>query len=283
MRVLVFGGTGMLGGAVVKAARRLGMAALGVSHSQADITDAGRVTTLVEAFAPQLVVNAAAFTAVDRCESEPERALAVNGTAVGHVRDAARAAAARLVHVSSDYVFDGSGTAPYREDAAVGPLSVYGATKLAGEQQALADPTALVVRTSWVFGHGSASFPATMRRFLREGRVPLRVVADQTGCPTYAPFLAAAILDLASARAVGVVHYANREAVSWYDFAREIVRLGETAAEVLPIPTAEMPRPARRPMYSVLATERAEALLGRRVEPWTAGLVDFMNEERAIP
>ncbi len=272
MRTLVFGGTGIVGRAMVAEARRRGWAALGLTIEAADIRDPGRVAAAIAAFAPRLVVNCAAFTQVDRCESEPELAHAVNGTAVGVVIDAARRAGARTIHLSTDYVFDGRSSAPYREDHPVAPQSVYGESKLAGERCAEAEPGALVVRTSWVFGEGGSNFVDTLLDRMDAGVDRLRVVADQRGGPTYAPFLARALADLGESGVTGRVHYQNRDAVSWYEFAREIVRRYRPRVAVEPISSDEMPRPARRPAYSVLAVDRFEELAGRPVELWQDGL-----------
>ena len=272
----------MLGRALVTEARHRGQAALALSREQADVTDPARLRYWMDSFRPELVVNAAAFTKVDACEGEGrERAFAVNGAAVGCI--AAAASRARLVHVSTDYVFDGKGTAPYREDDPTAPLSVYGQSKLEGERQALLHPNALVVRTSWLFGPGGPNFAATMVGLIQQGRLPLRVVADQEGCPTYTPFLARAILDLAPLDLDGIVHYRNREPVTWHAFAREIAALWAgpaQAVDVLPVTTAEFPRPAPRPAYSVLGVERFEAAVGRRVEPWAWGLAEYLARIR---
>ncbi|HEY7214361.1 MAG TPA: dTDP-4-dehydrorhamnose reductase [Thermoanaerobaculia bacterium] len=276
MRCLVFGGAGMLGQAVVAEARSRAWEALGLSRAEADVTDRGRLLHWAEEFRPEAVINCAAFTRVDDCEVETERAFAVNGEAVGHVADAAASSGARLVHVSTDYVFDGEARQPYTEDAATAPRSVYGRSKLEGERRALADERSLVVRTSWLFGPGGPNFVATMVRLIDSGRLPLRVVRDQEGCPTYTRFLAAALLDLALAGATGIVHYRNREPVSWYAFAAEIARLWCGTAAVVPVTTAEFPRPAPRPAYSVLDVTRFEAIAGRRVEPWQDGLVETL-------
>ncbi|HEV7516209.1 MAG TPA: dTDP-4-dehydrorhamnose reductase, partial [Thermoanaerobaculia bacterium] len=239
-------------------------------------------------FRPELVVNAAAFTQVDLCESESEAAMAVNGTAVAAVAEAAAVAipgGAVLLHVSTDYVFDGVRSAasePYKEDAPTAPLSVYGASKLLGERLALQYGRALVVRTSWLFGPGGPNFAATIVRLLGQGK-PLRVVDDQHGGPTYTSYLAAALLDLAPLAAGGldgVIHYQNREPVTWYGFAREIARLAagpRAAAAVVPVTTAEFPRPAVRPAWSVLDVSRFESAVGRRVEPWEMGLAEYLK------
>ena len=286
MRALILGGTGMLGRALAAEARRRGQAVLGLSHAQADVTDPGRLRYWMDTFRPELVINAAAFTKVDACESEArELAFAVNGAAVGNVAAtaAAQAAGARLVHVSTDYVFDGRSHRPYREDDPTAPLSVYGQSKRTGEREALRHPNALVVRTSWLFGPGGPNFVATMVKLIREGKLPLRVVDDQEGCPTYTPFLARAILDLAPLAVTGIVHYRNREAVTWYAFAREIATLWADpahAVDVLPVTTADFPRPAPRPAYSVLDVQRFERALGRRVEAWVWGLADYLARIR---
>jgi dTDP-4-dehydrorhamnose reductase len=280
MRCLVFGGTGMLGQAVVAAARSRGWAALGLSHTQANIADAD--LGWVSSFGPELVVNCAAFTKVDACETEQASAFAVNGEAVARVAAVARRVAAPLVHVSTDYVFEGTAREPYREDSPTNPTSVYGRSKLAGEAHALAYGRGLVVRTSWLFGPGGPNFVATMVGLIEAGRVPLRVVRDQEGCPTYTPFLARALLDLVQREVTGVVHYRNREPVSWYAFAAEIARLWSEGVEVVPVTTAEFPRPAPRPEYSVLDVTRFEQCAGRPVEPWEWGLVETLRHLREL-
>ena len=276
LRCLVLGGAGMLGQAVVAEARSRGWAALGLSREQADVTDRGRLFHWAETFRPEVVLNCAAHTRVDACETEAERAFAVNAEGAAHAAAAAERVGARLVHVSTDYVFDGAAREPYREDAPVGPLSVYGRSKLEGEQRALAYDRSLVVRTSWLFGSGGPNFVATMVGLIEAGRVPLRVVEDQEGCPTYTPFLAAALLDLARLGAAGIVHYRNREPVSWYSFAVEIARQWSGVVEVVPVTTAEFPRPALRPAWSVLDVARFEEIAGRRVEPWQWGLAETL-------
>jgi dTDP-4-dehydrorhamnose reductase len=276
MRCLVLGGTGMLGSAVVAAARSRGWAALGLSRMQGDLTGRDRLLGWAERFRPDVVVNCAAYTKVDAAETERELAFAVNGEGVASAAALAGKAGARLVHVSTDYVFDGKAKEPYREDSPTAPLSVYGQSKLEGERRALACDRSVVVRTSWLFGPGGPSFVAAMVGLIEAGRLPLRVVADQQGCPTSTASLARALLDLALWEATGVVHFQNREPVSWYAFAVEIARLWSGAVEVVPVTTAEFPRPAPRPAYSVLDVGRFEHLAGRRVEPWEEGLVETL-------
>ncbi len=282
MRCLVLGGAGMLGRAVVAEARSRGWAALGLSHAQADLGCRDSLLGWAERFRPEVVVNCAAYTKVDAAETDRERAFAVNGAGVANAAALAGRAGARLVQVSTDYVFDGEAQEPYREDAPTAPLSVYGESKLEGERRALAQERSLVVRTSWLFGPRGHNFVATMVGLIEAGR-PLRVVTDQVGCPTSTPSLARALLDLAARGASGVVNYQDREPVSWYAFAVEIARLWSGAVEVTPVTSAEFPRPARRPAYSVLDVGRFETIAGRRVEPWTNGLVEtlaWLRKER---
>lgn len=277
MRVLVFGGAGIVGRAMVAEAARRGWPVDGPDRDRTDVTDAAAVAEALAAFRPGLVVNCAAMTAVDACEREREQAFLLNGEAVGILAGAAARAGARFVHISTDYVFDGEGTAPYPEDHPTAPRSVYGASKLEGERRALAVPGTLLVRTSWIFGHGGANFVDTMRARMAAPEGPLAVVADQVGAPTWAPFLARAMADLGESGARGIVHYQNRPAVSWYEFALEIARRLGSAAEIRPATTAQVPRPAPRPRYSVLAVERFERLAGRPVEDWREGLAAHLE------
>lgn len=277
MRVLVFGGAGLVGRAMVAEAGRRGWAADGPDRDRTDVTDPAAVASALSAFRPDLVVNCAAMTAVDACESERQKAFLLNGEAVAILAAGAARAGARFVHLSTDYVFDGEGVAPYAEDHPTAPRSVYGASKLEGERRALAVPGTLLVRTSWIFGHGGPNFVDTMRAKLAAPDAALRVVADQVGAPTWAPFLARALADLGESGASGIVHYQNRPAVSWHGFALEIARRLGSTAEIRPATTAEVPRPAPRPRYSVLSVERFERLAGRAVEDWREGLAEHLK------
>ncbi len=279
VRTLVFGGTGMLGRALVAEGRRRRLPVLGLSRLEGDVTGRERVAYWMDAYRPELIVNCAAFTRVDECEHNPATAFAVNELGPMVLAEAAAKAKARLVHLSTDYVFAGEAQEPYREDAATGPASVYGESKLAGERRALAYERTLVVRTSWLFGPGGPNFVATLRGRLAKGE-PLKVVDDQVGCPTYAPYLANALWKLAASSLVGVVHYRNRDPVSWHGFACEIARMVAPGATVTPVSTAEFPRPAKRPAYSVLDVSRFEAETGDSVEPWLAGLAEYLIRAR---
>lgn len=202
--------------------------------------------------------------------------MAVNGEAVAHVVAAAARVGAHLIHVSTDYVFEGHATTPYAVDHPTDPQSVYGRSKWHGEQQAAVYDRSLVLRTSWLFGPGGPNFVTTMRRLMLAG-TPLKVVDDQVGGPTYTPYLARTIWDLADRATTGTLHYQNREPVSWYGFARAIADAVQPAAQIEPVQTDAFPRPAPRPAYSVLDTAALEATVGRRVEPWLAGLTHYLD------
>jgi len=223
------------------------------------------------------VVNCAAWTDVDGAEAQFEAALAVNGEGAGHVAGAASGCGAWTIHISSDYVFDGSKRSPYLEGDPVGPLSAYGRSKLAGERAiALEAPDRhTIVRSSWLFGPGGPCFPATILRLARD-RDELRVVDDQVGCPTFTGDLATALVALGAreSRPVGILHVAGSGACSWYEFAREIVAGAELRCEVRPCTTAEMPRPATRPAYSVLRSSRGDE--APVLPEWRVGLEQYM-------
>jgi len=275
----------MLGRAVAAEWRRRGAAVLALSRAQADICRPADLRSWARSFRPELLINCAAFTRVDDCEREREAAFAANGEGAGHVAAAAGEVGARLLHVSSDYVFDGAARAPYTEDDATAPLSVYGESKLEGERRVLALPRTCVVRTSWLFGPGGPNFVRAIagqiaRRTEGSDSSALRVVADQVGCPTYTPYLARALWDLAGRRHEGVVHYRNREAVSWHGFALAIAGQTGVRVEILPVATADVSRPAPRPPYSVLDVARFERLAGRPVESWSCGLREYLDSFR---
>ncbi len=273
-RALVLGATGQLGRELVDELCRRGVEVLAADRQRADITDTAATASLAESFGADLVYNCAAFTDVDACEGREAMAMEVNGRAPARLAEAL-SRRRRLVHVSTDYVFDGRGQRPCREDDATDPQTAYGRSKLAAEQPVFA-AGGLVVRTSWVFGPEGRNFVSAIAARLGR-REPLRVVSDQIGCPTFAPFLARALVDLASAGATGVVHYCNAPAISWHGFAEAIVRALGLAAPVTPIATSDLLRPANRPRWSVLDTGRFEALTGRQVEPWSEGLDDFFE------
>ncbi len=235
---------------------------------QLDICDGDSVAREVRGFAPDVILNAAAYTAVDLAEKEPDAANRVNHLAVAHLAEASVAAGGRLVHVSTDYVFDGLSATPYGPDAPTAPASVYGRTKRDGEIAALRAPDALVVRTAWVYAPHGRNFVATMLRLMHE-RDEVRVVSDQIGTPTSATGLARALWSLVGAGASGIHHWTDAGVASWYDFAvairDEAAALGAEKigrARVTPIRTADYPTPARRPAMSLLAKDATWSLIG---------------------
>ncbi len=275
MRILITGAGGMLGRDVQRAAEAGGHEPIAVPRSSLDICDPAALARAVGAAAPDAVVNCAAWTDVDGAEARFEDALAVNGAAAGHVAAAAAAAGAWTIHVSTDYVFDGSKREPYVESDPVGPASAYGRSKLAGEEAVAgaAPGRHTVVRSSWLFGAHGRCFPKTILRLAGE-RDQLSVVADQIGCPTFTGHLAAALVEIAETPRPGILHVAAAGACSWYEFAAAIVAAAGSRCEVRPISTAEYPTPARRPAYSVLASERAAPQL----PSWSDGLSEFLSE-----
>lgn len=253
MRVLVTGAGGQLGTDLLAAGRRHDMVA--APHSRMDVADRDAVLAGVCSARPDLIVNAAAWTAVDACEADPDRAFAINALGARHVAEAARLCGAHLVHVSTDYVFDGQADRPYTEWDEPCPLSVYGRSKLAGEREVTALAAgSTIVRTSWVCGaHGHNMLRTVLR--LAAGDGPLRFVDDQKGCPTFTEDLAGALLRLGVARRPGLFHVTNQGPTTWYHFARDVLAAaGQDPGRVQPITTAELdpPRPAPRPANSVL-------------------------------
>ena len=283
MKTLIVGAKGQLGRGLQATAPADAVLTC-VDVDELDITQPDAVRDFVAQEKPDLVLNAAAYTAVDKAEQEEELALAINGTATGTLAQAARDVGARFVHVSTDFVFDGLSGVPYAPDAPTGPLSAYGRTKLAGER--LAGPDALIVRTAWVYAPTGGNFVRTMLRLMAE-RPEVRVVADQIGTPTYAPGLAAALWTMAANGVRGIHHYTDSGAASWYDFAVAIQEEGLAAglltqeARIVPIPTSAYPTPATRPHYSVLDKASTFDALGGPTPHGRANLRVMMQEIKA--
>jgi dTDP-4-dehydrorhamnose reductase len=280
VKVLVTGAAGQLGRALVAAAPA-DCACIAVGRAELDLADAAAIRRMIGRHAPDLVINAAAYTAVDRAESEETLARAVNADAVGTLADALRQDGGRLVQVSTDYVFDGESTRAYRPDAARNPQSSYGRTKAAGEDAA--GPDATILRTAWVYGAGGANFVSTMLRLMRE-RDEVRVVADQIGAPTWTGGLAQVLWRLALSRASGTFHYSDAGVASWYDFAvaiqDEALALGllDRAVPIVPIGTGDYPAPARRPAFSLLDSSATRSALGLPAVHWRANLRRMLAE-----
>ena len=277
MRITIFGASGLLGKALIREWN--GDAVTGLSSREADIRDAERVEQVVEETRPEWMVLAAAYTDVDGCEGNPEPAFAVNRDGAVNVATAAKRFGARLVFLSSDYVFDGKKTTPYETVDTRNPQSVYGRTKAEAEIKLLElMPDCCIARTSWLFGTGGKCFPDTILR-LAANRPALDVVNDQRGCPTYAVDLARAIVQLCRDDARGVVHVTNAGDCTWFEFAQEIVRSAGLPATVRPVSSRQMARPAPRPAYSVLSPARLRSL-GIKMPSWHDALSRYLEERR---
>lgn len=280
--VVITGGRGMLARAIADALNGRGHHFAALDRTSTDITLEPDVRRLFDKYRPTLLINCAAHTKVDLCEDEADKADAINGHAVGLVADAARQHGTVLVHYSTDFVFDGSGTRPYRPEDPVRPLSAYGRSKLLGEQklQAIGPKRWLILRTSWLYGRGGASFPKTIVERGRQG-APLKVVDDQIGSPTYTPDLAEATFDLLDRGMQGIWHICNSGSTSWFDFARAALGEFNVPANVTPICTADWvalrPKQAHRPAYSVLDIEPFAKAVGRPMRPWREALRDFRD------
>lgn len=261
MRILVTGSNGMLGADLAK------QDMVGVSHDDLDILDPASVRTVLQSLRPDWVINCAAYTNVDGCEDN-EAAYRLNAEGPHIVVAACAEIGARMVQISTDFVFDGAQTAPYAEDAVPNPINAYGRGKLAGEPEG-----AVIVRTAWLFGKHGRCFPSTMIRLAEAGK-PIRVVADQRGSPTYTADLAHAIRSLVdSSPAPGVYHLVNSGEATWYELAEETLRVAGLSADLTPISSTEWPSPAQRPAYSVLANTKAPPL-----RSWQDALQDYISE-----
>lgn len=281
MKVVVTGAGGQLGQALSRRAPE-GVEVVAATSARLDISDHEAVLALVLRERPGLILNAAAYTAVDQAESEAERARAVNDIGTANLVAAAEAVGARVVHVSTDFVFDGSASRAYPVDAPTAPLGVYGETKLAGERHLRAND--LCVRTAWVYATEGRNFLNTMLRLMAE-REELGVVADQIGSPTSADDLADALWRLALDGQSGMFHFTGSGVASWYDFAVAIrdegIGLGllpASAARVKPIATVDYPTPAKRPAFSVLDTSKTAAALGGAAPHWRHSLIKVLEQ-----
>lgn len=275
MKITIFGASGLLGQALMR--EWSGDEVSGLTSRDADIRDAAQVRSAVDRTRPEWIVLSAAFTDVDGCESQQERAFAVNRDGAVKVAEVAKQIGSRLLFLSSDYVFDGTKTSPYEVDDLRNPQSVYGRSKAEAEVRLLEIlPDCCIARTSWLFGIGGKCFPDTILK-LAATRPALDVVDDQRGCPTYTIDLAGAIIQLCKNKASGIVHVTNTENCSWFEFAQGIVQEAGLATEVRPITTQQMPRPARRPAYSVLSADSLHDW-GIEMPTWKDALRLYLQE-----
>jgi dTDP-4-dehydrorhamnose reductase len=287
VKILVTGADGQLGHELAALLGTHGFVEA-TRRATLDVASADAIVRAVRAFEPDLIVNAAAYTAVDLAEQRRDEAFAVNAHAPGVLAEEAKRSGATLIHFSTDYVFDGSATAPYREDAAAAPMSIYGASKLEGERRIGASgASALVFRTSWVYGLRGRNFLLTIRRLAAE-RDELRIVDDQIGVPNWCRTLARAVDRIvaigpaALADRAGLYHLSCRGQATWFDFARAIV--GDSSRpRIVPITTDQYPTPARRPPYSVLDTGRFERTFGFALPDWRSALAECLSAPAEPP
>jgi dTDP-4-dehydrorhamnose reductase len=269
--ILVTGANGQLGSEL----RELAPAYTGyhfvfLNRQQLPIDDVSKAEELIEHYQPKWFINCAAYTAVDKAESEREEAENINGAAVAALAQACRKSGTGFLHISTDYVFNGHSDRPWKEDDRVDPVNAYGASKLAGEIAAMKeDPQCIIIRTSWVYSSYGKNFVKTMLRLMKEREV-IGVVADQVGAPTYAADLAEAIMKIiASGKWVpGIYHFSNRAHISWYEFAMAIKEISGSACRVEGISTEQYPTPAKRPQYSVLDLTKIAAVYGIEIKGW---------------
>ena len=276
MRVLITGANGQLGHDVMLEASRRGWDAIGADLPDFDLTDRAKTLAVLEKAQPDCVIHCAAYTAVDKAESEPELARAVNARGTGYIAEYCAGRGIWMLYVSTDYVFNGSGSRPREVDDMPAPLNVYGKTKLEGERtvQALREKH-MIVRTSWVFGSHGSNFVKTMLRLGSE-RPELKIVSDQVGAPTYTADLARLLCDMADRPVKGIYHAANAGECSWAQFAAKIFELSRLPCRVNEIPSCEYPQPAQRPKNSRLSSKALLAAGYEALPPWESALADML-------
>jgi len=278
-KILITGAGGMLA-QDMDAAFQGSHEVISMGEHELDICHADRVHETIVELRPDLVINCAAYTRVDDCETEQEKAFAVNAEGVKNIAVACRDQRSLLVHISTDYVFDGTKQKPYREADKTHPRSVYGQSKLAGENFVRTILTRyVIIRSLWLYGRGGNNFVATIKKIAQEKK-ELRVVNDQTGTPTYTRDLAHAIKALIRGNPQGIYHIANQGTCTWYEFARRIVELTSSPAHVIPINSDEIDRPAKRPAYSVLDCSRFIQETGMALRHWDAALQEYLQEQQ---
>jgi dTDP-4-dehydrorhamnose reductase len=243
-----------------------------------DLTNGERTNDFIHALSPDWIVNCAAYNLVDKAETDPESAILVNSTAVSNITAAIKGTDCRFIHVSTDYVYEGTANIPYNEESPVNPLSAYGRSKLAGEKNALLHPSSMVIRTAWLYSSFGKNFVKTILRLARE-KESIPVVFDQTGSPTYAADLAGAIMSIVAgvirnqfAFKAGIYNYSNEGVCSWFDFAHAIVKQAGLACRIDPILSKDFPQAARRPSYSVMDKSKIRENFGLRIPHWRDSL-----------
>lgn len=282
MRILVTGSNGQLGSAIKKESEQF--QSISIFYTDIDETDIcsnESIQAALDRYNPDFVINCAAYTAVDRAEDEADKAYALNAHAPAKLAEQCKNNKIRLIHISTDYVFDGKGNIPYSENDRVNPLSVYGQSKLKGEELAMAFGNVMVIRTSWLYSAYGNNFMKTMLKYGQE-RPELRVVFDQTGTPTLANDLAIAILKIVQWPekffVPEIFHFSNQGVCSWFDFAHEIIKYAGLKTKITPITTKEYPTKANRPQYSVLNKQKICNLLNIDIPHWRESMVNCLND-----
>ena len=279
--VVVLGSGGMLGTAIRDVLTDLGRDFVGLRSREMDVTKKEQVDAVLKDIQPCVLINAAAYTNVDGAETEQKRAFDINGLGAGNVAMATSALGITMVHISTDYVFDGTKDGPYLPGDDTNPLGIYGSSKLEGERlvrEITADH--LIIRTSWLFGPNGKNFVRTMLE-LGKSRSSIDVVNDQTGSPTYSRHLAKAIMNLLDQKVTGTWHLANADYCTWYSFAKEIFRQSAMAVDVNPLKTEEFPLPASRPHNSILDCSATYKVLGGPLPTWQEALGEYLEEIKA--
>lgn len=284
MKLLIIGSNGQLGSDFVKIAEQQGHSVTPVDYPQIDIRDKSSVESVINKSAPNAVINCAAFTAVDDCETNGEAAFALNADACGNLALAAKSAGSLLVHIGTDYVFDGTASSPYTEDSKANPQTVYGKSKLRGEEiiTDLYGGGSMIFRIAWLYGAGGGNFVKTIRRIAlsnRQENKPLKVVNDQSGTPTWTVSVCRQILSVIGREERGIFHATCEGSCTWFDFAKEIVAAYGIDAEVLPCTTEEFPRKAPRPRYSVLENARLKATGANIMPDWREAFREFLSTD----
>lgn len=289
MKILVTGADGQLGTDLCRLLHQQAHEVLSPSLDELDFLRPDSIVEQVTCHRPDWVINCAAYTQVDQAEQDADRAFAINRDAAATLARSVRETGASLLHISTDFIFDGEQAVPYKEDAAAHPLSIYGQSKWEGERAILEiDPAALIVRTAWVYGVHGANFVKTILRLAAE-RPVLKIVADQVGTPSWTQDISSALLTLMHRQQTGIYHYTNAGQASWYEFACAIVDEARSAGfdlqveDILPIPTEDYPVPAARPKYSVLDKSKISPLLGQPIPHWRTSLKKMLEELSACP
>lgn len=282
-KILVTGAEGQLGTDLVKILKVTGYDVLGMGKSELDITNEKKVHHIVSSLKPDIIIHCAAYTQVDKAEAEPDYAYLINGIGTRNITLAAERIGAKLVYISTDYVFDGSATLPYHEFSPVSPINVYGSSKLAGEMMVRDFHSRFfIVRTSWVFGVKGNNFVKTMIQLSKE-KEQLKVVNDQIGSPTYTVDLCNCIMQLVESDKYGIYHVSNSGSCSWFEFAREIFSQTQNNIKLEPCTTEEFPRPAKRPKYSVLDHMGLRINAFDPMPDWKDGLTRFLLQTKNNP